>query len=87
VIDYELSLTDAGSIVLYKGATVGSIAVDNNTVAGSSTGMTWIHGRTVAVVVAPTVYCLSSHTGTANVPTAGTAAGLYMVRITFLKIA
>ena len=87
VIDYEMSLGSAGSVALYTGPSAGSLAVDNNTVAGSSTATTWIHGRAVEVVGTTLVVAVSSVVGTAAVVTAGTDAGSYMIRVTFLKIA
>jgi hypothetical protein len=89
VIDYEMSLGSAGSVAIYTGATVGSLAIDNNTIAGSSTATTWIHGRGVEVVAPATTlfFMISSVVGTADVVTAGTAAGFFMVRVTILKVA
>jgi hypothetical protein len=87
VIDYEMSLGSAGSIALYTGPNSGSLTIDNNTIAGSTTATTWIHGRAIEVVGSTLVVAVSSVVGTAAVVTAGTAAGIFMVRITFLKIA
>jgi hypothetical protein len=48
---------------------------------------TWIHGRALVVVAgSPVVVAVSSVVGTAAVVTAGTAAGNYLIRLTFLKI-
>ena len=82
-----MSLTSAGSVAIYKGPAAGSLAVDNDTIAGSTTATTWIHGRSVEEVSTTLVVAISSVVGTAAVTTAGTAAGFYMVRITFLKVA
>ncbi len=89
VIDYEMSLGSAGSVAIYTGATAGSLAIDNNTIAGSTTATTWIHGRAIEVVPTATtlVFAISSVVGTAAVVTAGTAAGFFMIRLTILKIA
>jgi hypothetical protein len=87
VIDYEMSLGSAGSVALYVGPSAGSLAIDTNTVAGSSTATTWIHGRAIQNVTTTLVVAVSSVVGTANVVTAGTDAGSFMIRITFLKIA
>ena len=82
-----MSLGTAASVALYTGTTVGTLAVDNNTVAGSSTATTWIHGRAIEnVTVAPFLFEISSVVGTAATVTAGTAAGNYMVRITIIKL-
>ena len=82
-----MSLGSAGSIALYKGPSSGSLAIDNDTVAGSSTATTWIHGRAIELVVSTQVFAVSSVVGTAAVVTAGTDTSHYMVRITFLKVA
>ena len=87
VIDYEMSLAAAGSIGLYIGPNAGSLSLDTNTVSGSSTGTTWIHGRSIELFNLPTVLAISSVVGTASVATTGTDAGSYMVRLTILKIA
>ena len=86
VLDYELSLGSAGSIALYKGATAGSLVIDTNTIAGSTTATSWIHGRAVENVATTTVFALSSVVGTAAVVTAGTATGEYVVRLTVLQL-
>lgn len=89
VFDYEMSLEAAGSVDLWTGTVAGGfggMTVDLQTVAGSSTGTTWIHGRAFITVVVPTYVMVSSHTGTANVVPAGTAAGIFMIRLTILKV-
>jgi hypothetical protein len=87
MIDYEMSLGSAGSVGLYTGATATTLSLDTNTVSGSTTATTWIHGRAFEVVSSTLVVALSSVVGTAAVVTAGTDAGSYMIRITFLKVA
>lgn len=88
VLDYEMSLGDAGSVAIYTGASAGSLAVDNNTISGSTTATTWIHGRAGVVVSgASLVVAISSVVGTAAVVTAGTAAGFFMIRLSILKVA
>ncbi len=87
VADYEMSLGAAGSVAIYKGSTAGSLSIDNNTIAGSTTATTCIHGRAFVVAnTIPTVFSISSVVGTAAVVTAGTAAGFFMIRLTILKI-
>lgn len=87
VLDYEMSLGSAGSVGLYTGPTAGTLALDTNTIAGSSTATTWIHGRAMVVVGgSPVVVAVSSVVGTASVVTAGTAAGSFLIRLTVLKI-
>ena len=88
VIDYEMSLGAAGSVALYTGADSGLMTQDTNTVSGSTTATTWIHGRSLQVVTSEPFFIeVSSVIGTAAVVTAGTAAGSYMIRLTILKIA
>jgi len=86
VIDYELSLASAGSVALYTGLTSSSLSVDPNTISGSSTATTWIHGRAIEYVATSLVVALSSLIGTANVTTAGTSSS-YTIRFVILKIA
>jgi hypothetical protein len=87
VIDYEASLEAAGSIAIYTGVNAASLGVDNNTVSGSTTATTWIHGRAIQVVNTTLAIAISSVVGTAAVATAGTDATSYMIRIVILKIA
>jgi hypothetical protein len=88
VFDYEMSLGSAGSVGIYTGPNSGALALDTNTVAGSTTATTWIHGRAFVVVGgAPVVAAISSVVGTAAVVTAGTDAGSFMIRLTILKVA
>lgn len=87
LLDYEMSLASAGSIAIYAGPNSGALTIDNNTIAGSSTGNTWLHGRAfITVVGSPVVAAISSVVGTAIVTTAGTAPGMFMIRLTILKI-
>ena len=86
VIDYEMSLASAGSVGIYSGPNSGSLALDTNTVSGSSTGTTWIHGRAIIVVVDSLTFGISSVVGTASIVPAGTDAGSFMIRLTILKI-
>lgn len=86
IIDYETSITPASSLAIYTGATSLTLNIDPNTISGSSTGTTWIHGRAIENVTTTLVIAISSVVGTAEVSTAGTST-LYMVRLTILKIA
>jgi hypothetical protein len=85
-MDYEMSLASAASVGIYSGPTSDSMTLDTNTVSGSSTGTTWIHGRAIVVVVSSQVFEISSVVGTASVVTAGTDAGSFMIRLTILKV-
>jgi hypothetical protein len=86
VIDYEMSLEAAGSVAIYSGPSAALLAIDTNTISGSTTATTWIHGRAIQNVLASSVFALSSVVGTAAVSTAGTSAP-FMIRLTILKIA
>lgn len=84
---YEMSLTSAGSVGLYVGPNSGSMALDGNSVAGSTTATTWISGQSAVVVSStPTVVGLSSVVGTAAVTTAGSDASRFMIRMTIIKL-
>ena len=86
VFDYEMSLGSAGSVALYVGPSIGSIAIDTHTIAGSTTATTWIHGRAVEVVGnVPLIVAVSSVGGTPSVVLAGTT-DFYMIRLTILKV-
>ena len=86
VIDYEMSLSSAGSLAIYTGASAASLTIDTNTISGSSTATTWIHGRAIENVSTTLVIAISSVVGTASVTTAGTASS-YIIRLIILKIA
>ena len=86
VLNYEMSLGAAGSVGLYTGASIAAATLDTNSIAGSTTATTWIHGRSfVTVAGTPVVVALSSVVGTAAVVLAGTSTE-YMIRLTVLKI-
>lgn len=84
--EYEMSLSSAGSVGIYVGPTSGSLSLDTNSVAGSSTATTWIHGRHHLNVSTTLVAGISSIVGTAAIATSGTDAGSYMIRLTILKL-
>jgi hypothetical protein len=86
VIDYETSLASAGSLAIYSGANAASLSIDPNTISGSITATTWIHGRAIETVLTSLVIAISSVVGTADVTTAGNATP-FMIRLTILKIA
>jgi hypothetical protein len=81
-----MSLASAGSVAIYTGANAASLSIDTNTIAGSTTATTWIHGRAIEYVSTSLVVAISSVVGTADVTTAGTSSS-YMVRLIILKIA
>ena len=81
-----MSLSGAGSVAIYTGGNAASLTIDNNTISGSSTATTWIHGRAIEFVSSTLVIAISSVVGTANVTTAGTSSS-YIIRLIILKIA
>ena len=94
-VDYETSLSGAADLVLYTGtafgpafAAGGVMTADTNSLAGSTTGTTWIHGRhTLVVPISLGVFyvMLGGTTGTPTPATAGSNVN-YVVRVNFLKI-
>jgi hypothetical protein len=87
IVDYETSLVGSSSVALYMGADCGSLAIDTNTISGSTTSTTWIHGRAAVVVpdATPVIFVVSSVVGNADVTTAGSAAGFFVIRVSILK--
>jgi hypothetical protein len=85
IIDYEMSLESAGSVAIYTGPNSAALSVDTNTVSGSTTATTWIHGRAIENVPTSLVIAISSVVGVASVTTAGTDSS-YMIRLTILKL-
>jgi hypothetical protein len=80
-----MSLETAGSVAIYTGPNAASLSIDTNTVSGSTTATTWIHGRSIEFVVTTLVIAISSVVGVAAVTTAGTDSS-YMIRLTILKV-
>lgn len=87
VIDYENSADAAWSLAIYQGSSNTVLTIVNHTISGASTATTWIHGRAIIqstvgnqwIMVSPVV-------GTQAIPTAGTAAGRFEARITFIRL-
>jgi len=87
VLDYEMSLLTPGSVGLYVGANQAALALDTNTIAGSTTATTWIHGRAIEVVpVGGSVIAISNVVGSSTVTTAGSAPQ-DIIRLTILQVA
>lgn len=87
LVDWENSNGSAWSLAIYQGASATALAINDNTIAGSSTATTWIHGRAYIVsTLADPWIMVSPVVGTAAIPTAGTAAGEFIARITFLQL-
>ena len=80
-----MSLSSAGSISIYTGPNSSSLSIDTNTISGSTTATTWIHGRAIINVITSLVIAISSVVGTAAVATTGTDSS-YMIRMTILKV-
>ena len=90
-VDFESSGTSGSgaAFAIYKATTSGGLpaGIDNNTVAGASASTTWIHGRAIVVAAVATYIMISPVVATVSIPTAGPASGLYIARLTLLKIA
>jgi hypothetical protein len=97
IIDYETSLGATGSsLAIYVGSTGTALTLDPNTVAGSSTPSTWIHGRAIQMI--PTTIPTGPINGgtivgispagpnPASIQSAGDN-GSPMIRVTFMKTA
>lgn len=88
MVDYENSADAAWSLAIYQGASNTVLAVNTNTISGASTATTWIHGRAIITsTIGNDWIIISPVTGTQAIPTAGTAAGEFIARLTLLKIA
>lgn len=88
MVDYENSADAAWSLAIYQGVSNTVLTIDTNTISGASTATTWIHGRAIVQsTVGNDWIMISPVTGTQAIPTAGTAAGEFIARITFLKLA
>jgi hypothetical protein len=86
LFDYETSLEDPGAIGLYIGTALDNMTLDQFTVAGSTTALTWIHGRAlVQVTDHAKVVAVSPVSGPATVCDAG-GTGLRMIRVTIYRI-
>lgn len=88
MVDYENSADAAWSLAIYQWVSNVVLGIDVESISGASTATTWIHGRHVVTSsVGNDWIMISPVTGTQAIPTAGTAAGEFIARITFLKIA
>ena len=86
-VDWENSNDAAWSLAIYQGGSNTVLAVNDQTIAGSSTATTWIHGRAYIVSSPGNDWIMVSPvTGTHAIPTAGTAAGEFIARITFQRL-
>ena len=87
MVDFENSADAGWSLAIYQGSSSTVLTVDNNTIVGASTATTWIHGRAIvnATLANPWIM-ISPVSGTQSIPTAGTAAGEFIARLTILKI-
>ena len=88
ILDYEMSIEASSSVAVYKGLVGGPYIQDPDTLAGSATGTTWIHGRSLLIANALTEAYIGPVTAvvTAVVP-AGNSPDNYMIRLTIVKVA
>jgi hypothetical protein len=89
VLDYEMSLAGACAIAIYTAATVLLLpsGIDDNTIAGSTTASTWIHGRALVTVTVPTYVMISPVNATPAVqPSWPNGTTVYMTRLSILQI-
>lgn len=89
VIDYEMSMSSTGPVAIFTGPSSGALARDDNTISGSTTATTWVHGRAFETVTAGVnnVVSICATVSTATVVLSGTASPHYNIRVSFLKIA
>ena len=87
LVDWENSNTAACSLAIYQGNSNTVLAAIPETIAGSSTATTWIHGSAYIASTGGNTWVMVSPvvTGLA-IPTAGTATGEYIARIRFLRL-
>jgi len=86
LLDYEMSFNQGSAVAIYRGPNAGALTIDNNTIAGSATATTWIHGRAFVDVVATSeVVAICPCVGSPTIVLAGGSTA-YMVRLTILKI-
>lgn len=85
-IHFETSLIGNNALALYKGTALGGMLVDSSTIAASQNASSWVHGMSLQYSLTPFLVMLGSYNGTVNMTTAGTASGLYIVRVTIIKL-
>jgi hypothetical protein len=85
LIDWENAISADWSLAVWQGATVASMAIRTESIAGSSIAQTWIHGRTFVNTVNGVFVMVSPGFSTAAIPADGDSS-LYMARITFLQV-
>ncbi len=87
LVDWENSNGSAWSLQLYQGASNTVLSPLTPTIAGASTATSWINGKAwISSTAGNTWVMVSPNTGTAAIPAAGTAAGDFIARITFLRL-
>lgn len=88
LVDFENSNASPCSLAIYQGAsnTNGAYTINNNSIAGSTTDTTWIHGRAyITSSGSNTWIIISPVTSTLAIPLAGDSTA-YIARITFLRL-
>jgi hypothetical protein len=87
MVDFENSNEAACSFAIYQGSSNTVMSINDETIVGSSTGTTWLHGRAyIQSTVGNQWMMVSSVVGTAAIPAAGNAVGEFIARITFLRL-
>jgi len=86
-IDYETSFTASASMAVWYGLTTSTMAMDTNTITGSTVAATWLHGRTCVILSVPT-YVQIGQGNAVNVATviADGPSGPLLIRVTFTKL-
>ena len=86
MVDFELSLTDSGTIALYTGTNIDALTQYDASVTGSIAPNAWIHGRSIVVVSDPVLFMkLCPIIGLVSVFQAGISE-LLIVRLTIVKL-
>ena len=85
IIDCEMSLPSATSIAIYSGPDSKSLSMDTNTISGSSSRTSWIHGRAVEHVSTSFVIAISSIAKPSHILN-DIPKHSYMIRLTILKV-
>lgn len=90
MIDYETSMSSVGPIALASGpGTGGPFTAILTSKSGSTTATTWVHGRYIIDTSVDGQFIILTGTDSVTAAVAPTPAGgsVFLVRITFLKLA
>jgi len=92
VLDYEIALLGNAAIGVAKGMIATSLSLDYDTIAGSGTSRTWIHGRAYVDASVTPFVAIASVSSSPTVDQTGPALAadgttpIYMARLTILKL-